>query len=79
MIIFRNSLFALLIFSGATFGPGAPKASSAQLEEDIEIKERLVSTVQSEIDVELNDKTVLCEISQESVNMPTTTSANKDV
>ena len=60
MIIFRNSLFVLLILSGSTFGPGAPRASSAQLEENIEIKERLVSTVQSEIYVELNDKTVLC-------------------
>jgi len=79
MIIFRNSLFALLILSGTTFGPGASKASSAQLDEDIEIKERLVSTVQGEIYFELNDKTVLCEICQESINMPTTTSANTDV
>jgi hypothetical protein len=69
MTIFRNSLFALLILSGTTFGPGAPRSSSAQLEENIEIKERLVITFQGEMDVELNDKTVLCTSADYSGNM----------
>jgi hypothetical protein len=69
MFIFRSSLIALLISSGTSFGQVAQNQTNSQSSENIETKERLVSALQHEVDIELNDKTVLCTNADYSARM----------